>query len=96
MILHYVRRTEGSFAPHRTCSVEAMIEVAPRERIIRSTEWNSAGAELPCVPCQVVQNRRPTEPSSEETARGFTVDLGSQHRESLARSVLDRPGVVGP
>ena len=53
MILHYLRRTQGPFAPRRACSVEAMIEFGARRRpIIRSTEQSSAGADLACGPAQ--------------------------------------------
>jgi hypothetical protein len=80
------RKNRYFCAPHRTCSVEAMIEIgAPRGAIIRSTEHSSEGADCPCFP-GVVHNRRPTERSSEETGRNFkTCERGRMPRSSVAR-----------
>ena len=85
MILHYLPAAPDSLAPRRACSVEAMIGLGTcRRPIIRSTERSSAGAKLSCAPGRVVQNRRSTQPSSQETAGNSGVDVGSERRQSLA------------
>ena len=68
MILHYLPATPDSFAPRRACSVEAMIALGALWANHPLHRASSAGAPFPGLLGQVVQNRRPTEQSSEEAA----------------------------